>query len=125
MERREFVRSAGAGLAVVALGGGCVGDGELVEIGAPTLTPVLGESAVRELGRRYMAQTPNERTHPALLQALRDALDRARRHWWQPTPSFAALITRDFESGQTVFVDGWMLSVNEARQCAIFALTAI
>ena len=29
----------------------------------------------------------------------------------------------DFEGGNTVIVSGWVLSVTEARQCALFSLT--
>ena len=31
-------------------------------------------------------------------------------------------IKQDFETGQTVVVKGWVLSVTEARQCALFSL---
>jgi hypothetical protein len=33
-----------------------------------------------------------------------------------------ALVARDFADGHTVLVDGWVLSVTEARQCALFSL---
>jgi hypothetical protein len=32
-------------------------------------------------------------------------------------------IVQDFEKGDTVMVDGWILSRTEARQCALFSLT--
>ena len=32
-------------------------------------------------------------------------------------------IKKDFETGRTVIVKGWILSETEARQCALFSLT--
>jgi hypothetical protein len=32
-------------------------------------------------------------------------------------------IQKDFETGNTVIIKGWILSVTEARQCALFSLT--
>jgi hypothetical protein len=32
-------------------------------------------------------------------------------------------IKNDFITGNMVMVDGWILSVTEARQCALFSLT--
>jgi hypothetical protein len=32
------------------------------------------------------------------------------------------LIQRDFAEGRTVLLDGWVLSVTEARQCALYSL---
>jgi hypothetical protein len=34
------------------------------------------------------------------------------------------LVRGDFAHGRTVIVDGWILSVTEARQCALFSLLA-
>jgi hypothetical protein len=31
-------------------------------------------------------------------------------------------VHEDFAAGRTVVVDGWVLSVTEARQCALFSL---
>jgi hypothetical protein len=32
-------------------------------------------------------------------------------------------IKKDFENGKTVVLQGWVLSITEARQCALFSLT--
>ena len=75
------------------------------------------ESA-REVGRRYLAQTPEA------LQALRSELTESL----QADPDsvgrdllsaqITSAIETDFESGRVVYVDGWMLSETEARLCA-------
>jgi hypothetical protein len=33
-------------------------------------------------------------------------------------------VHEDFASGRTVVVDGWVLAVTEARQCALFSLAS-
>jgi hypothetical protein len=33
-------------------------------------------------------------------------------------------VQRDFAAGRTVMLDGWVLAVTEARQCALFSLQA-
>jgi len=38
--------------------------------------------------------------------------------------SIAAMVRRDFETGRTVLVNGWVLAATEARQCALFSLLA-
>jgi hypothetical protein len=122
MKRRQFVSGVSSSLTIALLGGGC--GGESVAIEMPSLVRALGESEVRQLGRAYLAQTPAERTREALRQSVGRAVQHSRAHWWSPTPSLDQLVARDFESAQTCFVDGWMLSVNEARQCALAALAA-
>jgi hypothetical protein len=34
----------------------------------------------------------------------------------------AELVRRDFTEGHTVEVQGWVLSITEARQCALYSL---
>ena len=122
MKRRRFVSGVGSGLAMIALGVGCDAEGRPAPVGAPLLAGALGDAMVRQLGRAYLAQTPAEQTVDALQRSVARAMRRAQAHWWSPTPSLERLIVSDFEQGHTIFVDGWMLSVNEARQCALATL---
>lgn len=127
MNRRQFVRQAAhgvSGLATAALVAGCAAapapdaSGQLPH----HLRGVLGDEAVRRIGHAYLAQTPRERDSSALLAALTATARRGRwLPWSAPTPD-GTLIAADFEAGDTTIVDGWMLSVREARQCALFAL---
>jgi hypothetical protein len=41
---------------------------------------------------------------------------------WSPYPSLDALIASDFAEDRVVFPAGWMVSVTEARQCALFTM---
>jgi hypothetical protein len=86
----------------------------------PQLIDVLGPARVQELGAHYRSATPSESTGDALRQAL--ANSRSRPFFGRKL--IADLIREDFSSGRTALVDGWVLSVTEARQAALFSLGA-
>jgi hypothetical protein len=54
------------------------------------------------------------------------AIARSRRRafslLWGSPRSIDRQVTDDFAAGRTAVVDGWVLSVTEARQCALFSL---
>lgn len=131
MNRRQFVGAAlrtgatglGVGLAASTMLSGCA-PGTIDGVDHVPLASALGADAIRALGRAYMQATPGERDASALTRALQAAAREARDYPWSPTPTASDLVARDFTAGRTVFVDGWLLSANEARQCALFALAA-
>jgi hypothetical protein len=83
-------------------------------------------AAGRTLGRSYLAEHPGEQSEAA----LRSALLPEPEALWTPLPQAALasrLLTqmdRDFEHGQVVRVEGWVLSQVEARLFALVALRA-
>ena len=68
--------------------------------------------ASRAIGAAYL------RAHPR--DTLADAHTAARL----PRPHLAARVREDFAAGRVVMLDGWMLSVTEARLCARTLLAA-
>ena len=83
--------------------------------------------AARTVGHAYLRETPQEynvdiltemilRSGTAFSQRL-DALSEKNLN-----ANLRNLITEDFTSGNTVHVDGWVLSRTEARICALCAL---
>jgi hypothetical protein len=87
----------------------------------PQLLSVLGPDRVREIGSHYRGATPGENT----ADALRAAISKSRGFHIPllGNESLDDQIEDDFEEGRTVVVDGWVLSVTEARQAALFSLT--
>jgi hypothetical protein len=81
---------------------------------------MLGPDRVRELGAHYRAATPSENSADALRAAL--STDSSLQKPTSKNGSFDAQIRDDFAAGRTVTVDGWVLSVTEARQAALFSL---
>jgi hypothetical protein len=79
----------------------------------PDLLSVLGPGPVRDIGVEYRRLVPAE-NDPLCLRA---AILASRM-------SIARVVRRDFTTGRTVLVNGWVLSATEARQCALFSLLA-
>ena len=112
MDGRQFLRVTAAGavsglsVPVIGVGASRADDRTLRALAYPDLLGVLGAERVHAIGVRYREATPAERDAAALRAAIGPA----------------ALVARDFADSRTVLVDGWVLSVTEARQCALFSL---
>ncbi|HEV2353439.1 MAG TPA: hypothetical protein VGR89_04310 [Puia sp.] len=82
------------------------------------LSAICDARTLREIGAAYRASTPDEakRSHLAgsLTEGIPENVNLANQ--------LNAQVRQDFASGKTVTVDGWVLSVTEARQCALFSL---
>jgi len=118
---RRTILLGGAGIA----GAGVVGYGGILAAGSmqacvadETLAALSRQTAIASLGARYLVQAP------ALERA--ELLDIARG----PVASvveyaglMAARAKTDFESGNVVSCDGWVLARGEARACALISLT--
>ena len=115
LDRRRFLQVAAVGV-VAAIANPACARGEDRAVDRPQLVDMLGPDRVRKLGERYRAQTPSEGS----AEALRASIAKARGLFGT---SIDDMIEDDFESDRTVLVDGWMLSVTEARQVALFSLT--
>lgn len=81
-------------------------------LGQPALCDMLGPSRVRELGMEYRRMASGESDVPSLSAAIQQ----------KNNETLETGIRKDFATGQTVIVKGWVLSVTEARQCALFSL---
>lgn len=125
ISRRELMRVAAGAAALAATGvamGGCAADQG--PPGAPTwLAPGFDRPALITLGGAYLATHPAERTVMALDAAIQAA--RAGRWPWSATRDLPTVVAREFANGDTVLVDGWLLSRTEARLCARMALSPV
>jgi hypothetical protein len=124
MNRRNFIFLTSAGVAAIAI---------------PTLVYSLHENPVDKLlfqpqslaeiwdmdtmntiGLNYMLKVPKENRERILVKRLMGKSDREATNL---ATTLEQQIHKDFISGNTVMVDGWILSVTEARQCALFSLS--
>jgi hypothetical protein len=88
----------------------------------PSLVEMLGPERVRTIGAHYRARVPTENSVSALRAAISEQGSRLHLPWLQK--SIDDTVHEDFASGRTVVVDGWVLAVTEARQCALFSLAS-
>lgn len=87
----------------------------------PHLLDILRDRrVVRDLGRRYREIVPTESDVHSLAKAILPG-----PHAKAAAPlraQVSAQVRQDFAHGRTVTVKGWVLSVTEARQCALYSL---
>ena len=102
MNRRDFLRVSALGAAVLTVP---AREDAAAAAAHPDLVSVLGPERVRDIGVQYRRLVPES-------------------DWMRLSGPISTMVRRDFEMGRTVLVNGWVLSVTEARQCALFSLLA-
>jgi len=92
-----------------------------------SLAHLFDDETIRGIGLAYRSATPSENAARQLTgllltnpggPAISADDDSAVRRVLQ------GKVHGDFEAGRIVMVDGWILSVTEARQCALFSIAA-
>ena len=81
----------------------------------PPLVPDAVPAGVVTIGLAHMAERPREADLAALLTLLPSPDG-------DVTAAARARVAGDFEAGDTVVLDGWVLAVSEARAAAVLAL---
>ena len=124
MNRRTFIEFAAGGAAALTVPGTTnASEAMQAALARPRLLDLLHDKQTMcELGRMYLAAVPAESNAPALANAIL-----AEPLPGTPTALRAQVndrVQRDFDEGRIVTVGGWILSVTEARQCALYSLQA-
>jgi len=123
MDRRRFIEVTAAGMVAAVTTWGCADSpNDARELAQPAVLEMFGAERTREIGTAYRAAVPQETTAAALGSAISSSRRRgfARRF----NRSIDDQVHDDFEAGRTVLVSGWILSQTEARQCALYSLSA-
>jgi hypothetical protein len=84
-----------------------------------------GERIVLDLGRTYRALIPGESERDTLARAIMGGTPGAASFEASPaavTERIHHQVQYEFATGATVTLKGWVLSVTEARQCALCSL---
>ena len=118
IDRREFLSAAAAGTAVVLTTAAIVDHeprSEAHDFARPELLLALGASTACEIGEAYRALVPAESDRASLETVLRAELG-------APRSSIEDAVRADFAADRVIVVRDWLLSVTEARQCALFSL---
>ena len=131
MKRRSFIQlSLYSGAAITISSFGCGTASEIANkpwVQPQLLSHICDAKTVREIGASYRQKFNNENHEKQLINILlTDSTNKVA-----PVTSEEAVINslleqkiqKDFETGNTVIIKGWILSVTEARQCALFSLT--
>lgn len=116
MKRRDFIITAAAGISIVSVSiyyllNDVEYDSALAQ--PRSLSLIWDAKTIHAIGDQYRANTPNESSEQPLVKLLNDAASGS---------GLEENITNDFATGKIVLVDGWILSITEARQCALSSL---
>jgi hypothetical protein len=121
MKRRDFILLATTGIAAVAIPYYYLRDveydGSLAE--PKQLSMIWDTETITKIGDNYRLQVPDEKSERTLVKLLSEDISSDAAIG----KSMEQKIKKDFETGNTVMIDGWILSVTEARQCALFSTT--
>ena len=117
MKRRRFVLLAIAGTATVSFPLSQCGLGDHPDR-PEFLYSSLGSAKTKEIGKDYIEQFPAEADRKKLIQLISQGLKE------QPDSGINLVIQNEFRNGKVVIVNGWILSVTEARQSALFHLNS-
>ena len=123
MDRRRFLyltTATVAGAFTSACAPGERGSKE-ADVSVPQLLAVLGADVVRDIGRRYRVAFADESSAPRLRASI-GASHAGTGLIGRTQQSVADQVRTDFAEGRIVIVNGWVLSVTEARQCALYSI---
>ena len=87
------------------------------------LSRLFDEKAINDAGKAYIKRTPLENDKNKLIQLLSDdsqivkSSDEKAIHQYLDEK-----VKQDFDTGSTILVKGWVLSITEVRQCALYSL---
>jgi hypothetical protein len=89
------------------------------------LAQFCSEEEIRKIGNQYRTQVPVEAKKERLLELLLSD-DSGKKI--TPTSNSVSdwldkKIRQEFNEGKTIVANGWVISVTEARQCALFSMT--
>jgi hypothetical protein len=119
MKRRDFILLATTtGIAAVAVPYYYLKDVEYDKTLAEPkhLSMIWDTETISKIGDKYRLQVPDENSERSLVKLLSADIPSS-----QIEQSLEQKIKTDFKNGNTVMIDGWILSVTEARQCALLS----
>ncbi len=125
MKRRKFIIQGAVGVAALSIPVSCQNykNGEFdVVLAQPTsLLKIWDSESIAKIGHQYLLGNQKEKTERTLVKLL-EQIDEIEGSIAQ---GLEQQIINDFENGSMVMVDGWILSITEARQCALFSVSQL
>lgn len=123
MERRLFVKlSAFTAMALtLPMAQGCGGSKEMAVAQPYLLSQLVDDKTINQAGLAYRKTHAAEDNKEKLWQLLLGDKDAALGKG-EIQAMLDKQVTADFKQGNILVVKGWVLSVTEARQCALYSL---
>lgn len=124
MDRRIFLKLSSFSAAAIGLSlQGCANDELASALSKPTFfSRFADQQTIHNAGADYLKSVPSENSKSKLLDMLKDGVDASAKDNATIQIVIGQKVQHDFDHGDTIISDGWVLSVTEARQCALFSL---
>lgn len=124
MKRSKFILLSGLGISAIAIPTWYYKynfpEDDKLRSEPEFLSYIWDDKTITEIGEIYRKQFTDENTEGKLMKHLSDY---KTTETITITEALRQQITADYKQGNTVMIDGWILSRTEARQCALFSLT--
>ena len=122
MKRHNFILLSGVGLAAAAMPAvvlqSCKINYDSSLAKPQQLTFIWDKETMIEAGKAYQQQFPGENSERKLVKLLKEDIPEDNA----TSSDLEQKIIDNYKKDKTVLLDGWILSVTEGRQCALFAL---
>jgi hypothetical protein len=126
MKRRNFIQLSAFATAAISIPllHGCNPSATEQATAQPVfLSRLFDENTIKDAGKAYLKNIAAENDKHKLVELLSGNSDIANSKDEKAIHQYLnKKIQHDFETGNTVMVNGWVLAVTEARQCALFSL---
>lgn len=89
------------------------------------LSRFLDGKSIKDIGKAYGSQQPDDYSIRTLEKQLAKSNGRSLSSKTPAKDLYSSLdesVQNDFKTGNTLLVNGWVLSATEAKQCALFSL---
>jgi hypothetical protein len=122
MHRRRFIQLTTTTAALLfAQLQGCGPTQQESTLSEPDFLKKVAEPAsIKRIGAEYIKQNPTESSPETLTEALLMSIPSTEQKAIEE--GLLSKIQSDFEQGRTVTLEGWIISVTEARQCAFLSI---
>jgi hypothetical protein len=123
MKRRDFLLTTSIGIAAISIPsyyyyfGNASYDSLLGE--PQSLSLIWDTETIESVGILYREKFHEESREKSLARLLTKEIPAGNSDL---ASAIDRIIVEDFKTGNTVEIDGWILSVTEARQCALYSI---
>ncbi len=124
MQRRIFLKLSAFSAAAICLSlQGCAEDGLTAALSKPTyFSRFADQQTINSAGTDYLKSASTENSKSKLLDLIKEGIDAGTKDKTAIQAAIDKKVQHDFDNGNTVVANGWVLSLTEARQCALFSL---
>ena len=122
MVRRNFIFLASGGVAALAIPSWYYMFGPHYDnlLATPELLSYIwNEQTMKDVGIQYLKKNTEENSEEKLVQLL---TENTSSNSFMLGEDLNQHIIEDYKSDRIIMIDGWLLPVTEARQCALFSL---